>query len=92
MSALSALSDGTALNSANFEYVRTEKAEASCTYIIGLGGGSPEGVAMEQLKTNAHLQPNQSLTNYCVTSEQKCIVGIVVIKTVTVTADVVQFR
>lgn len=91
-SRLNAITDGTSLGSANFEYVRSVEETASTTYIIGFGGGTPETRAIHKLKNTANLQPNQTLTNYSVVTTHRIICGIVRIKTVTATADIVQFK
>ncbi len=80
------------LDSANFEYVKTIKEDASATYILGLCGGNPEQKAIDKLKATANLQPNQALTNFTVTKSFHTIFGVVNIKTITATADVIQFK
>lgn len=80
------------LNSANFEYVKTVKESASSTYVLGLFGGNPEQKAIDKLKKSAALQANQALTNYTVTKSYRTIFGIVNIKTITATADIIQFK
>ncbi len=80
------------LNQANFEHVRTIKEDASATYILGLVGGNPEQKAIDKLKATANLQPNQALTNFTITKSFHSIFGIVNIKTITATADVIQFK
>ena len=80
------------LNSANFEYVKTIKEDASATYVLGLCGGNPEQKAIDKLKATANLQPNQALTNFTVTKSFHSIFGIVNIKTITASADIIQFK
>ena len=80
------------LNSANFEYVKTIKEDASSTYILGLLGGNPEQKAIDNLKATANLQPNQALTNITITKSYRSIFGVVNIKTITATADIIQFK
>lgn len=80
------------LHSANFEYVKTVKEEASATYILGLCGGNPEQKAIDKLKASTQLLANQTLTNYSFVKSNKMILGIIRIKTITVTADVIQFK
>ena len=93
LSSLNAISDGTSLNAANYDYVRTVKESASSTYILGIFGGSNvERKAYDSLKEKANLQSNQALTNFAITTSNRVILGIVVVKTVVATADVVQFR
>lgn len=92
LSNLDAISDGTALNSANFEIVRTVEATASAIYVLGFAGGTTEHDAIKKLKESANLQPYQTLTNYSVTTSARSYFGLVVKKTTTATADVVQFK
>ncbi len=80
------------LNSANFEYVKTIKEDASATYVLGFCGGNPEQKAIDKVKATAALQANQALTNYTVTKSSRHIFGIVYIKTITVSADIIQFK
>ncbi len=80
------------LNSANFEYVKTVKESASATYVLGFCGGNPEQKAIDKVKATAALQANQALTNYTVTKSSRHIFGIVYIKTITVSADIIQFK
>lgn len=93
LSDLNAISDGTSLNAANYDYVRSVKESASSTYILGMFGGSnAERRAYDSLKEKANLQSNQALTNYAVTTSNRIVFGVLIIKTVVVSADVVQFR
>lgn len=80
------------LDSANFEYVKTITETADATYIFGLSGGNPEQEAIEKLKASANLKPNQTLTNIYITSSFRTIWGVVNIKTITATADIIQFK
>lgn len=80
------------LDSANFEYVKTIKEDASATYVLGFCGGNPEQKAIDKVKATANLQPNQALTNYTITKSFHNIFGIVLVKTITVSADVIQFK
>ncbi len=80
------------LNSANFEYVKTVKESASATYILGFCGGNPEQKAIDKVKKSAGLLANQALTNYTVTKSSRHIFGIVYVKTITVSADIIQFK
>ena len=80
------------LNSANFEYVKTVKESASATYVLGFCGGNPEQKAIDKVKATAALQANQALTNYTVTKSSRHIFGIVYVKTITVSADIIQFK
>jgi hypothetical protein len=80
------------LDSANFEYVKTIKEDASATYVLGFCGGNPEQKAIDRLKASANLQANQALTNYTITKSSRNIFGIVLVKTITVSADIIQFK
>ena len=80
------------LNSANFEYVKTVKESASATYVLGFCGGNPEQKAIDKVKESAGLLANQALTNYTVTKSSRHIFGIVYVKTITVSADIIQFK
>lgn len=92
--ALTAMSDGTAINSSNFSYVGTVQAEASTSYYFYLFGGKDiESEVMADLKKKANLKPGQTLTNYrIVTEEQMVFFGAVINKKVKGTADIVQFK
>ena len=80
------------LDSANFEYVKTVKESASATYVLGFCGGNPEQKAIDKLKESAALKANQTLTNYTITKSSRHIFGIVYIKTITASADIIQFK
>lgn len=94
LSGLSAITEGTSLNAANYDYVRSVKESASSTYILGIFGGSnTERRAYDSLKEKTNLQSNQALTNFAVTTSNRIILGgVVIVKTVVVSADVVQFK
>lgn len=93
-SAVVAMSDGTAINAANFTYVGTVKAEAqTSTWFMLFGGGNADQQVLDELKRKANLKDGQVLTNVRITTENEYVVGGVVIKkTVRGTADVVQFK
>lgn len=93
-SALTALSDGTSINSSNFSYVGTVQAQAKTSvYLLLFGGSNVEQQVMDELKKKADLKPGQCLTNIRVTSEEQYVVGgIIINKTVRGTADIVQFK
>jgi hypothetical protein len=91
-SGLDTISNNTILNAANFEYVKTVREQASTTYFLGLFGGKPEQKAIDRLRISAKLQPNQALTNYSITKSFTTFFGIISVKTVTATADIVQFK
>jgi hypothetical protein len=93
-SAVSAMSDGTAISAANFSYVSTVKAEADCNvYLLLFGGSNVEQQVLDQLRSKATLKDGQALTNIRLTTEEEYILGgIVIKKTVHGTADIVQFK
>jgi len=93
-SAVVALSDGTAINAANFTYVGTVKAEAETTvWLVLFGGSNVDQQVLDEMRKKANLKDGQMLTNIRITAENEYIVGgIVIKKTVRGTADVVQFK
>ena len=93
-SAMSAMSDGTAISSANFSYVGTVKAEAETSiYLYLFGGSNVEQQVLDELRKKANLKDGQVLTNIRITAEEQLVVfGIVINKKVKGTADVVQFK
>lgn len=98
LSQTSGITDGAALSSANFDYINTVYGTASTSYILGLFGGTvagmtPEQKAIEQLKKTAGLKSNQALTNISVTSSEDWILcGLVIVKKVYASGDIVEFR
>ena len=49
-------------------------------------------VFIDKVKETAALQANQALTNYTITKSSHNIFGIVYVKTITVSADIIQFK
>ena len=93
LSSLNGFTEGTSLNAANYDYVRSVEESASSVYILGVfGGANVERNAYNSLKEKANLQSNQALTNVVFTTTNSCILGVVIIKTVVVSADIVQFK
>ncbi|MBQ2375421.1 MAG: hypothetical protein II298_01975 [Bacteroidales bacterium] len=89
---LNGVLNGTELNSANYEYVRPITSTAEATYIFGIGGGNVEQQAIEDLRKKANLKQNQALNNYSVTTDWYFFLPFVAIKTVTASADIVEFN
>ena len=73
-------------------FARIIHKEPSATYILGFCGGNPEQKAIDRLKETAALKPNQTLANYSFVKSKRIILGLVSIKTITVTADVIEFK
>ena len=87
--------EGVALSQGNFSYVRSVKAKATATYIFGIGGLSKTAkasYAIEKLKAENPLLANQAFTNFNVSVQRNCYVGIVMTSTTIVSADIVQFK
>ena len=80
-----------ALNQGNFKMVKT--ATATAYYVLGIGGFSEEANAdvVEKLIEEARLQPNQALADIRVKTTCKCYLGVVVVRTLTASATVVEF-
>ncbi len=93
-SALTAMSDGTAISSSNFSYVGTVQAEAETTiYLYLFGGSNVDQQVIDELRKKANLKDGQCLTNIRVTTEESLVLfGIVINKKVKGTADIVQFK
>jgi len=93
-SAVSAMSDGTAISAANFSYVGSVKADADCNvYLLLFGGSNVEQQVLDQLRSKANLKDGQVLTNIRLTTEEKYVIGGIVIKKIVHgTADIVQFK
>ena len=82
-----------ALNQGNFKMVKTATASATAYYVLGIGGFSEEANAdvVEKLIEEARLQPNQALADIRVKTTCKCYLGVVVVRTLTASATVVEF-
>lgn len=82
-----------ALNQANFKFVRNVTAETTATYVFGIGGMSQNANAdvIERLQKNAKIQPNQALADIHIKTTTKCYLGIVLVRTLTASAAVVEF-
>ena len=93
-SALTAMSDGTAISAANFTYVGTVQAEATTSiYLYLFGGSNVDQQVMDELRKKANLKDGQCLTNIRVTTEEQLVLfGVVINKKVKGTADIVQFK
>lgn len=87
----------TALNSANFTYVKQNiYGEATVTYFLGIGGLGKTALvasAKKQMLTNFPLNSNQALANVTVNFASSYFI-VLLFRTVkcTVTADVVEFK
>ena len=82
-----------ALNQGNFKFVKTVSASTSALYVLGIGGLSKEAEAdvVEKLLEVAQLKQNQALADYRIKTTNKCLLGIVVTRTLTASATVVEF-
>ena len=82
-----------ALDKANFKFVKNVSAETKATYFLGIGGMSEQANAdvYGYLQKKANLQPNQALADVRIKTTKKCYLGIVVIRTLTASATVVEF-
>ena len=82
-----------ALNQGNFKMVKTATASATAYYVLGIGGFSEEANAdvVEKMMEEAKLQPNQALADIRVKTTCKCYLGVVVVRTLTASATVVEF-
>ena len=89
-----AVTNSVNLESGNFRILRTVKGEANATYVFGIGGMSEsarETNAMEEMRKNAKLGPNQAIAYVSLHESKSCILGIVIHKCTTVTGTVVEF-
>ena len=82
-----------ALNKANFKFVKNVKAETKATYVFGIGGMSESANAdvIENLQKNADIKPNQALADIHIKTTYKCFLGIILTRTLTASAAVVEF-
>lgn len=82
-----------ALNTNNFKYIKSVSAETEAIYVFGIGGMSPSANAdvIEKLIEEAHLKPNQALADIRIKTTNKCILGIIITRTLTASATVVEF-
>ncbi|MBR5533085.1 MAG: hypothetical protein IKU59_07265 [Bacteroidales bacterium] len=82
-----------ALNQGNFRFVKSVNAEIKATYVFGMGGFRDGATAdvVEKLIEKANLQPNQALADIRVKTTKKIYLGIVVKRTLTAAASVVEF-
>ena len=82
-----------ALNQGNFKFVKTVSASTTALYVLGIGGMSKEAEAdvVKKLLEEANLQRNQALADYRIKTTNRCLLGIVVKRTLTASATVVEF-
>lgn len=83
-----------ALNQGNFQFIKTVSAETKATYILGIGGMSSFANAdvVDALTANAELGRNQALANIHIKTTTKFwLCGLVCKRTLTATANVVEF-
>ena len=94
LSGVSAMSDGTAISTANFTYVGTVQAQAETSIYLWLfGGDNVEQQVIDQMRSKTNLKDGQVLTNIRVTAEEQYVVmGLIINKTVRGTADIVEFK
>jgi hypothetical protein len=90
------MNNSVALSQPNFSYVqRNIQGVSNATYILGIGGLSKETLvnsAKMNLMDIALLKDNQALVNTTVNFRNSYYLGVVIIVTCTVTADVVEFK
>jgi len=85
------------LSSNNFHYVRTDaRAKASATYFLGIGGYQHRALVAEAkqiLIAKTGLSDNQALANVTVNWKTKItFLGLVLTKTCSISADIVEFE
>lgn len=83
-----------ALNQGNFKFVKSVNAETLSSYVFGIGGfrNSATEDVVEKLREKADLQPNQALADIRIKLTTKIYLGIVVQRTLTAAASVVEFK
>ena len=83
-----------ALSQGNFKFVRTVKVETKAWYVFGIGGFEDRATedVIEKLRVRAELQPNQALADIRVKTTNKYYLGIVIKRTLTAAATVVEFK
>lgn len=83
-----------ALNQANFKFIKSVSAETSAIYILGIGGLSQKATedVIELLRAKADLQANQALADIRIkTTIKHFLAGLVINRTLTASATVVEF-
>lgn len=83
-----------ALNQGNFKFVKSVSAETEAVYILGIGGFGDNATAdiVEKLREEAQLQSNQALADIRIKTTTKNYLCIVIKRTLTASATVVEFR
>lgn len=86
--------DSVALNQGNFKFIKSVSAETRATYVFGMGGFRKSAMSdvIEDLRTEADLQPNQALADIRIKTTNRVYLGIVVVRTLTASASVVEFK
>jgi hypothetical protein len=89
------MNNSAALSQANFSYVqRNVEGVSTATYILGIGGLAKETLvnsAKLNLMDEALIKDNQAFVNTTVNFRNSYYLGVLIIVTCTVTADVIQF-
>jgi len=90
------MNNSASLSQPNFSYIQRDiQGFSTATYVLGIGGLSKETLvnsAKMNLMDIALLKDNQALVNTTVNFRNSYYLGVVIIVTCTVTADVVQFK
>lgn len=83
------------LTQQNFSVVKTVQKQANQTYIIGIGGLSAKAIkanSYSDLLKEANLEGSQALINVQTEVKSRMITPLYVKKTITTTAQVVEFK
>lgn len=84
------------VGSANFTYVKKDaQGTATAKYVFGIGGNERMALVSEAKKNmleSTPLQANQALSNMTVDYKVRSVLGVFSTMTVTVTADIVEFK
>jgi hypothetical protein len=83
----------TALNSANFKYVKLVSGESSATTFLGIGDNITDLIARAKLDMyqNYPLKENQTYANVAVDITNSKALMIVETTTIRITADIIEF-
>ncbi len=89
------LQNSSSLSSNNFTYVkRNVKGSAKSVLVFGIGGFLKESLVNEakiNMLQDNQLQNNQALVNITV-SEKQSIYVFIIVQSITITADIVEFK
>ncbi|MBQ8270978.1 MAG: hypothetical protein IJZ22_07245 [Bacteroidaceae bacterium] len=83
-----------AINQGNFKFIRQVSASTSAFYFLGIVGGLSQkenADVVEILITEAQLQPYQALADIRIKTTYKFFLGIIIKKTLTASATIVEF-